>query len=170
MDTTYIEVPKGLTTDGLLGKRYLARAIDSVVMTIAAVVPFAVLSAIFDPKGDVETGLLALLSFLPVWIAYGGFLEASSWQATIGKKCFGLRVYAADGGRLDVAQACLRALVKDGPFFLLGILPVGRAFTWLWLVAHLVVIHRSPVCQAIHDRVAGAWVAAPESTTRLHLT
>ena len=38
----------------------------------------------------------------------------------------------------------------------------------IWLGAHLVVMRRSPVDQAIHDRVAQTWVAAPEETTRLH--
>jgi hypothetical protein len=32
-----------------------------------------------------------------------------------------------------------------------------------------VVMYRSPVYQAIHDRVAGTLVAAPEETTQLRL-
>jgi hypothetical protein len=38
------------------------------------------------------------------------------------------------------------------------------------LGAHLVALRRSPVYQAIHDRAAHTWVAAPEGTTQLHLS
>jgi hypothetical protein len=41
--------------------------------------------------------------------------------------------------------------------------------TLIWLGAHLVVMHRSPVYQAIHDRFAQTWVAAPEETMQLRL-
>jgi hypothetical protein len=40
----------------------------------------------------------------------------------------------------------------------------------IWRGAHLVVLHRSPVYQAIHDRAAHTWVAARQGTTQLHLT
>jgi hypothetical protein len=66
-------------------------------------------------------------------------------------------------------QAAGRNLVKDGPFLLLGSIPGGQLPSVVWLVAHLVVMHRSPVNQAIHDRAAHSWVAAPEETTQLHL-
>jgi hypothetical protein len=52
---------------------------------------------------------------------------------------------------------------------LLGSIPSGQLLSVVWLVAHLVVMHRSPVNQAIHDRAAHSWVAAPEKTTQLHL-
>lgn len=170
MDSTYIQIPRGLTTDGLLGKRYLARSIDSVIMLVATFLVFFAEGAIFGPVQGLELLLLSVMTLPPIWIGYSAALESSPWQATIGKKVMGLRVYSADGGRLSPAQAAGRALVKDGPFLVLGVLPMGRLLGFLWLVAHMVVIHQSQVNQAIHDRVAGTWVAAPEDTTRLRLS
>ena len=81
-----------------------------------------------------------------------------------------MRVYNAAGGRLTLSQAAGRNLVKDGPFLLFGLVPGGQLLTFVWLGAHLVVLHRSPVNQAIHDRAAHTWVAAPEETIQLRLT
>ena len=81
----------------------------------------------------------------------------------------GLRVYNSQAARIAPPQSVGRNLVKDGPFLVLGFVPAGQLIALLWLGAHLVVIHRSPVNQAIHDRAAGTWVAAPEETTQLHL-
>lgn len=62
-----------------------------------------------------------------------------------------------------------RNLVKDGPFLLLGLIPGTQLFMLAWLAVHLVVMHRSPVYQAIHDRAAHSWVAAPEQTIQLRI-
>jgi uncharacterized RDD family membrane protein YckC len=82
----------------------------------------------------------------------------------------GLKVYDAAGGRLQLLQAGGRNLVKDGPFVVFSLIPGGQILQLVWLIAHVVVMHRSPVYQAIHDRAAGTWVASQEATTRLHLT
>jgi uncharacterized RDD family membrane protein YckC len=170
MSATQIAVPSGLTTEGLLAKRYIARFIDSILLTCAAFLAATLENAVFHPKPGAETWLLTLMTVPLFWIGYGAGLESSGWQATVGKRVVGLRVYNADGGRLTPLQAAARNLSKDGPFLLLAIIPGGRMYSWIWLAAHLIVIHRSPVHQAIHDRVAETWVAAPESTTRLHLS
>ncbi|HEV2447065.1 MAG TPA: hypothetical protein VGS58_14135 [Candidatus Sulfopaludibacter sp.] len=62
-----------------------------------------------------------------------------------------LKVYDASGGRLGLAQAVRRNLVKDGPFLVCAAVPGGRLPAFVWLGAHLVVLHRSNVYQAIHD-------------------
>jgi uncharacterized RDD family membrane protein YckC len=170
MSASHIQVPYGLTTEGLLGRRYMARCIDSVILMCVSYAVFSLEGAFFGPVKGLTQFLLTALTLPPIWIGYGTALESSPWQATVGKRVMGLRVYDAEGGRLSPPQAAARNLAKDGPFLLLGLVPGGRAFTWIWLVAHLVVIHRSPVCQAIHDRAAETWVAARESTTRLHLS
>jgi hypothetical protein len=51
-----------------------------------------------------------------------------------------------------------------------ALIPASRLLSFIWLGCHLVVLHRSPVYQAIHDRAAKTWVAAPEATIHLHLT
>ena len=68
----------------------------------------------------VEAALLAPVLLLRAWIGSGAVLESSRWQATIGKRVVGLRVYNSSGGRITLMQAFVRALVKDGPFMLLA--------------------------------------------------
>lgn len=159
MSAIHMQVPFGLTTDGLPGKRYLARTIDAMVL-----IPLFVL---FMAAG-VAPAVLVLSPL--VWLGYGALMESSSWQATIGKRVMGLKVYDGSGRRLTLLQAAYRSLVKEGPFLLLAFMPGGQWVSSGWLVAHLIVIHRSPVSQAIHDRLAGTWVAAPEETTQLRLS
>ena len=166
-----IRVPGGLTTEGLLGRRYLARFIDSIVILALLVLPVFGLIGMLTPR--MARSSASMLMILPliviVWIGYGAALESSRWQATLGKRLVGLRVYNLEGGRLSPMQAAGRNLVKDGAFLLFGSIPGGQLLSVVWLVAHLVVMHRSPVNQAIHDRAANSWVAAPEETTQLHL-
>ena len=165
-----IRVPEGLTTEGLLAKRYMARFIDSILLvSVFFMISFG-LGMLLAPVRTVSQPLLIFCVALPIWIAYGAILESSGWQATIGKKITGIRVYDANGDRLSAPQAVGRNLVKEGPFLLFGLLPSGNLIALGWLVAHLIVLHNSPVYQAIHDRVARTWVAAPEATTQLHLT
>ena len=158
---TVIAVPPGLTTEGLLGRRYMARFIDSIALAILAAAVLAV--------GRIMP-LAALLLLPAVWFGYGAALESSQWQATIGKRVTGLKVYTETGGRLGFIQAAQRNLIKDAPFLLFALFSIGNILSMLWLVAHVVVLHRSPVYQAIHDRAAHTWVAAPEETTRLNLS
>jgi uncharacterized RDD family membrane protein YckC len=165
-----IRVPAGLTTDGLLGRRYMARIIDSVILFLL-ILPVMALEANVAQRfvGASVVPLLVLPINVVVWIGYGAILESSQWQATLGKRLMGLRVYNSNGGRLSLRQSAGRNLVKDGPFLAIGAIPGGQLLALIWLGAHLVVMHRSPVYQAIHDRVAHTWVAAPEETTQLHI-
>jgi len=154
-----IHVPKGLTSDGLLGKRYMARFLDSLILIML----FGGFTAL-APNTALVIGLPIL------WLSYGAALETSAWQATLGKRIMGLRVYASDGGRISAVQSIRRALFKEAPFLAFALFPGAQLLAYLWLAAHLVVLHRSPVSQAIHDRLAWTWVAAPESTIQLRLS
>jgi len=166
-----ITVPAGLTTDGLLARRYLARFIDSVIITLI-ILAIVKLESVFLP--GIRAGLTGivvnLLIFVVVWLGYGTILESSAWQATFGKRIMGLRVYNSEAGRLLPLQAAGRNLCKDGPFIALRFVPGGDILSVVWLGAHVVVLHRSPVYQAIHDRAAHTWVAASEATIQLRLT
>jgi uncharacterized RDD family membrane protein YckC len=155
-----ITIPPGLTTEGLVGRRYMARFIDSVVLVILV---GAVIAA-----GSIIPAALLLIPV--VWFGYGTALESSPWQATVGKRITGLKVYMENGGRLGFIQAAQRNLIKDAPFLLFALFSIGNILSMLWLVAHVAVLHRSPVYQAIQDRAAHTWVAAPEETTRLNLS
>ena len=57
-------------------------------------------------------------------------------------------------------RAAGRNLAKDGPFLVLQFVPSGLILSWILLGAHVIALHRSRVYQAIHDRIAGTWVAA----------
>lgn len=167
-----VRLPVGLTTEGLLGKRYLARFIDGFVIVALIAVAFLAVAMVKTGSGEGGVGVVvgSIATAMVIWIGYSALLESSPWQATIGKKVMGLRVYTWEGGRLSLGKAALRSVVKDGPFVILGMIPGGQIFNVLWIGAHLIVMHRSPVYQAIHDRVAKTWVAAPEATTQLRLS
>ena len=167
MNDDEISVPAGLTTEGLLGRRYIARFIDSFLISLLVAVLIALLDTEFT---SIEAGLWGYLLVIVVWIGYGTGLESSHWQATLGKRWMGLRVYNSQAGRITPRQAAGRNLLKDGPFLALLLIPGGRLLSIVWLGAHLIVLHRSRVYQAIHDRAAHTWIGAPESTIQLRLS
>jgi len=157
----------GLTTDGLLGKRYMARFIDSLIVFPAALALLG-LAGVIKPHSTAEI-LFQIGVCLVLYVTYGSAFESSPWQATLGKRMMGLRVYNAQGGRLTPFQAGGRNLAKEGPFIALAFLPFGSPLALVWLCAQLAVMYRSPVYQAIHDRLARTLVAAPEGITQLRL-
>lgn len=105
--------------------------------------------ALHAALGQVGAALGALvLGWLLAYALLGALVEivgvASPWQATPGKRALGLRVVAADGGRLGAGRAALR-------YF-------AGSLSWLTLnVGHLVAVAR-PEQRALHDRLAGARV------------
>ena len=163
-------IPEGLTTQGLLVKRYIARAIDSFLLaSLAFAAGFAGTLLLPDSYGGIAGILLIGLPVAALWIAYETLLEASPWQATLGKRFLGLKVYNSEGRRLPLRQAAARNLTKDGPFLLFAVLPGAQWLVLAWLAAHLVVLHRSPLSLAIHDRVARTSVAAPQAALQLRI-
>jgi uncharacterized RDD family membrane protein YckC len=168
MSDDTLSLPGGLTTEGLLGRRYLARFIDYVCIgLLLATMALAGRALSLPPISTVEGALAGLTVLMCVWIGYGAVLESSAWQATLGKRLLGLRVYGARGERIAFPQAVGRNLVKDGPFIVLGFVSAGHLIGIALLVAHLIVMHRSPLHHAIHDRIAATLVAAPQHTIEL---
>lgn len=162
------QVPAGITTNQL-GRRYVARTIDSLVVLVLAAlayIPITMLAA----GGSFLAGAAATLSVVSIQILYGSLLESSAWQATLGKKWLGLKVYNATGGRLTLPQSFARTAIKDLPFFALAMLPMGQLLSIGWLICHIAAVQMSPVSQAIHDRMAQTWVGAPEETVQLRLS
>ncbi|MBV9745427.1 MAG: RDD family protein, partial [Acidobacteriia bacterium] len=102
-----IAVPPGLTTDGLLGKRYFARFVDSLIIIVLIVVAGALLALLLTPflRGGYVLSPIRFAIAAVVWIGYEALLESSRWQATVAKRVFGLRVYDSQGGRLGLRQA-----------------------------------------------------------------
>jgi uncharacterized RDD family membrane protein YckC len=175
MSEQAIQIPAGLTTNGLLGKRYFARVIDSTIGAALLLAAFTLLNAVL-PKSTsrLEAAVLTVAISFIVVIGYGTLLEASPWQATIGKRLMGIRVYGPDGGRPSFLQAAGRNVIKDGPFIAFTVITnvanVQYLLSTLWLAIHMVVLHRSAIYQAIHDVAAQTLVAAPEETIQLRLS
>jgi uncharacterized RDD family membrane protein YckC len=97
MAETSIRVPSRLTTDGLLGRRYLARFIDSVIITLVLGLVASAAGRVTSSSNSEASSLVLLPGLFIVWIGYGTVLESSRWQATVGKPILGLRVYNTDG-------------------------------------------------------------------------
>lgn len=143
----------------------MARFIDSLV-TLVLILPLA--AVLFQSSRYINPLLLALL-LLIILVGYGSVMESSPWQATLGERWMGLKVYNPEAGRLTVLEATGRNLVKEGPFIALRFAPGGQILSMLWIGANFMVLRGSPVYQAIHNRVAHTWVAVPESTIQLRL-
>jgi hypothetical protein len=104
-----------------------------------------------------------------VWIGCFTAFESSPWQATLGKRFMGLRVYNSQAGRPTPLQAAGRTLIKDGPFLVFAFLPGGRLLALIWLGAHLVV-HAHPGGRSGRDYPASPQLApAGASKTILRL-
>ncbi|NZA25869.1 RDD family protein [Luteimonas sp. SJ-92] len=90
------------------------------------------------------TALPPLAAFALLALAYHVASESSPRQATLGKRALGLRIVAADGGRLAQPRVPLRHL--------------AGALSWLsGNLGHLLAA-LPPERRALHDRIAGARV------------
>jgi uncharacterized RDD family membrane protein YckC len=88
--------------------------------------------------------LIYSLAKLSVIVAYFAGLESSRWQATFGKKIFGLRVGDSEGKRISLGKAIFRTCAK---YFSGQILLIG------YLMAFF-----TKNKQALHDFLAGTFV------------
>src|SRR5204863_9385676 len=88
-------------------------------------------------------GAIALLSTI-MWVLYGTLMEASKYQATIGKLALGLIVTDINGGKLDFSKALVRNLGKLLSNFIMLIGYIMAAFT--------------EKKQGLHDIIAGTLV------------
>ena len=86
---------------------------------------------------------LALLSTI-MWVLYGTLMEASKYQATVGKLALGLIVTDMNGGKLDFSKALVRNLGKILSNFIFLIGYIMAAFT--------------EKKQGLHDIIAGTLV------------
>ncbi len=141
------------------GRRLAARAIDYVLVVIAAVAFFILMAFVTviltgsDQTTDAEGTLWALL-FVFGWgllLFFYDWLYLVTWGRTLGKMMVGIKVVdAADGGGLGQGQAMGRSAFFGFP----QSLPVvGHIFTLAESMAALGEERR-----ALHDRVAGTVV------------
>ena len=88
------------------------------------------------------TALLLLIQLVN-WLYFAAF-ESSPWQATPGKKVFGLRVTDLEGKRVSFIRA-------SGRYF-------GKIVSWLLLGLGFVLAGFTEKKQALHDMLAGCLV------------
>lgn len=101
----------------------------------------------------------APLAAVGVWAVTGALFEASSWQATPGKRALGLRVMEAEGRRVGWRRAAVRQVAKLGV-----VAAVAGGAGWGWAVAFAALA--APAVgggrrRTVWDRVAGTSVFAP---------
>jgi uncharacterized RDD family membrane protein YckC len=145
--------------------RFVAIIIDGIIISVVRaflVIPVLAMLGItfatdfqnFDPENMDElipllatiiaaAGALALLSTI-IWVLYGTLMEASKYQATVGKLALGLIVTDLNGGKLDFSKALVRNLGKLLSNFIFLIGYIMAAFT--------------EKKQGLHDIIAGTLV------------
>ena len=97
-------------------KRTAAYLIDWFIFSVISFVVSFVLALLASVVRSTSTGLLSTLVSLclsvAIYVAYYVWPESSSWQATIGKKIFGLRVTDQDGQQISFLRSLGRNLSK----------------------------------------------------------
>lgn len=91
---------------------------------------------------------LTIVAFAIAWL-YNSGLEASPWQATVGKKLLGIQVVDLQGGRVGFWRASAR-------FF-------AKLFSALMFIG-FIIIDFTPKKQGLHDIVAGCLVVRKSKT------
>ena len=99
--------------------------------------------------------LIIIIPSAESWL-YSAFLESSKWQATIGKRLFGIYVTNNVGQRMSLYQAGLRSGIK----ILCGVMPcLGiDVLTSVGYIVNFAVILLTEKHQGIHDKVAKTFV------------
>jgi uncharacterized RDD family membrane protein YckC len=131
--------------------RFLSALVDGAVLFMPLAFAEFIAVVIFKLLASGKSSNLAILSvFFPLltpvlitWL-YFAVLESSSWQATVGKKAFGLYVTDLTGQRLSFARATLRTFAKY-----LSILTAGIGYILCGFTQRK---------QALHDMAAGSLV------------
>ena len=145
--------------------RFIAIIIDGIIISIVRaflVIPILAMVGIsfangmgdFDPSNMDDlipmiatfvaaAGVLMLVSTI-IWVLYGTLMEASKYQATVGKLALGLIVTDTNGAKLDFSKSLVRNLSKLLSNFILLIGYIMAAFT--------------EKKQGLHDIIAGTLV------------
>lgn len=124
---------------GALGKRFLARFVDSILVGIVSAIVTAIVAPIIAPTGtgsmlggatgaEVQWGAAVVTTIITVAINLGYFtlLESNRGQ-TLGKMLVGVRVLGPNGGNPTTTEAVKRNIWVGAS--ILGIVPVvGKLF------------------------------------------
>lgn len=137
----------------VLGKRFLAYLLDSLIVGTAGLIVFYIL--------DVSLALYVILTYA-LCVGYGSMLEYSPSRATLGKRALHLRVGDAYGQPVPNNKIIIRNLVKYSPT--LGLFIPGGGY--VPALAALVIFGYALLDanrQGLHDKAAGTYVAETAS-------
>ena len=143
--------------------RLVAAILDNIILSVPTVPLAILLFATLLPGIAVAHGNPALLflTFFPriilfvililavKWL-YWALMEASSWQATLGKKALGLYVTDLQGNRISFGKASGRFWSGRG----LSLVPLGN----LYYFVDCICCGFTEKKQAVHDMIAGCLV------------
>ncbi|MCZ7584030.1 MAG: RDD family protein [Deltaproteobacteria bacterium] len=118
----------GLPVAGV-GRRFLALMIDALILSITAKIIHLI------PL----LGSIPLIMFV-MFIAYSAWFESSRYRGTLGKIALGIEVGDANGERISLKTALLRAVGKVISYLIMGI-----GFLFAFFTEHK---------QALHDLIA----------------
>jgi uncharacterized RDD family membrane protein YckC len=151
---------------------YLVLLTAASIGILASPLALAFNAALRQPTTAELVGFLVLTT--PV-VLYFAVLEASAWQATLGKRALGIIVTGPAGARLTVWRAVVREGVRFLPWELshallwrLALSParnsfpawaaVGFAVVDVLVFAYLVTLFFGSQHRTVYDRLAGSWV------------
>jgi uncharacterized RDD family membrane protein YckC len=137
------------------GQRFLAYLIDSILMAVIFIPVGLILGVVLAASGlendEMLTAAASLfinfLSLIATWF-YFAILESSVWQATLGKKIFGIRVTDLSGNRIGFGTA-------TGRHF-------GKILSSLICVIGFIMAAFTEKKQALHDILASTLVVSGE--------
>jgi uncharacterized RDD family membrane protein YckC len=128
-------------------RRAIAAAIDWLLIGVAVSLSMGYHGQLAPPHSTVKVVVYYALAALVAWL-YFAAMEASAWQATLGKRVVRVKVMTLDGQRIGFGQATARLLAK-----LLSLALLGLGFVLAGVDARK---------QALHDKVAGTQVMRGE--------
>jgi uncharacterized RDD family membrane protein YckC len=133
------------TPSSLIG-RFFANFVDLFLCAVLFVTFSFVLDQIISIKNDRSTNAFirdftVVFSLFVLPVGYFSILEASSLQATLGKRLLGMKVIDGNSsGRITFSKSLGRSLIKISSFYLCG--PLTIVHVWVF---------SNDQKQAIHD-------------------
>lgn len=130
------------------GDRIAAYLIDLLPLGILGYMLAIYFPDTFSVEGFSDFSFSRSFAFF-VWILYSLFMDASSWQGTLGKKIIGIKTVSYTGHQLTMGESALRNLFK-----IVSALPFSLGFIWFlfdkkhrtWhdMVAKTLVVAKKP--------------------------
>ena len=132
-------------------QRLVARLVDTLIVGV----PLATVATEIFSRETAQT-VVAPIAFAGVFLVYEA-VQLALWGRTVGKRLTGVRVVSADGRRLRVSQALVRAAIYALPPAARPV-PVLNVLAGIFWLAEIGLMFEGVHRQALHDRAAGTLV------------